>query len=378
MQTTRYVGNKFLRCGYTTGSCAAAAAKAAAELLLTGNVPERSLIRTPKGVLAAMDVMHAEQTEQSACCMVVKDAGDDPDVTDGAEISAMVTRITAGIEIEGGVGVGRVTKPGLDQPVGAAAINSTPRRMIADALREVMQETGYAAGLSVRICVKDGAELAKRTFNPRLGIIGGISILGTSGIVEPMSEQALIDSIRAEISVLAASGVETLLMSPGNYGEIFAKDTLRLDTAQLVQCSNFLGGALSGAAECGIRKILMIGHIGKLVKLGIGLMNTHSSNGDGRMETLCACALAVGAETPLLKEISDCATTDAALKLLYETELLKDTMKELGRRIDFQLCCHVPADTIVGWVCFTNAPPCAGVLMQNDYAEELMKNWRRS
>lgn len=373
---TRNVNGKLLRRGYTTGSCAAAAAKAAAILLLTGKKPETVTLDTPKGVRLSLNVLDAQVGAGSARCAVRKDSGDDPDVTNGALIYAHVQKIPSGITIKGGEGVGRVTRPGLDQPVGAAAINSKPRQMIAQAVAEVCGQLGYSGGFSITIAIPGGEEIAKRTFNPRIGIIGGLSVIGTSGIVEPMSNQALIDTIRLELNQLAAANKHAVLFTPGNYGEAFIRNELGFIPAAHVFCSNFIGDAVDAAVELGFSRILLVGHIGKLVKLGIGAMNTHSSCGDGRMETLAACALAAGAHVPLLHAIMACATTDAALTLINDAELMQPTMQELGRRVEECLVRRVPRDVEIGYVLFTNAKGVAGTLSQSANAENLMKIWR--
>lgn len=372
------VDGKLLRCGYTTGACAAAAAKAATTMLFSGKPVSSVSLLAPKGISLTLDVHDARINPCSVRCAVKKDSGDDPDITNGILVYAEVERIRAGIHVEGGEGVGRVTKPGLDQPVGEAAINSIPRRMIAEAMESVCAEYGYAGGLSVCISVPDGEKLARRTFNPRMGIEGGISIIGTTGIVEPMSNAALIDTIRLELRQLAASGTKDVLLTPGNYGENFASTELGLSISAHITCSNFIGDSIDTAVELGFKRILLIGHIGKLVKLGIGMTNTHSSNGDGRMETLLACALEAGAELQLLKEISACVSTDAALALLYDAGLLQQTMKILGARIGLSLTRRVPGNIEIGYFCFTNAKGFGGVLAQSDNAGNLMKRWKEN
>ena len=270
-------GVKLLRCGYTTGTCAALAAAGAVRLLLTGEAPERVRITTPKGWTVELPLEDAVLDGGEARCAVRKDAGDDPDVTDGCLVCAAVSRSEpGGIRIDGGAGVGRVTKPGLDQPMGAAAINSVPRRMITDAVKEVCDELGYSGGLSVVISVPGGEEIARRTFNPMLGIEGGISILGTSGIVEPMSEQAMIDTIELNLRQAAAlepgsGGAKRLILTPGSYGESYLH-AIRLDAlgVPVVKCSNFIGEALDAAAIQGFSEVLLVGHVGKLVKLAGG------------------------------------------------------------------------------------------------------------
>ena len=370
-------GGKKLRCGYTTGSCAAAATKAAATMLLSGEKVSSVTIDTPKGIKLSLDIVDINFTEDAVSCAVKKDSGDDPDITNGILVYASVSKIVDGITIDGGGGVGHVTKPGLDQPVGAAAINSGPRRMIDKACREVSDNLGYSGGLAVTISMPQGKELARRTFNPRIGIEGGISVIGTSGIVEPMSNAALVDTIRLELNVLYSSGAREALLTPGNYGETFAEELLLLDTSRHITCSNFLGDAIDAAVLCGFKKILLVGHIGKLVKLGIGIFNTHSAYGDGRMETLVACAVENGAKTQVLKEILTCVTTNAALKKLRECGLLEGTMETLGRRIEDCLLRRVPDDVEIGYVCFTNEENLKGVLIQSKNADELVKIWKK-
>ncbi len=376
MEHLRNKNGRLLRCGYTTGSCAAAAAKAAAAALLSGHEISNVSIDTPKGIPLTLDIVECWKKEGFALCAVRKDSGDDPDITDGALVFAKVQKTGSGIAIDGGEGVGRVTKPGLDQPVGAAAINSVPRRMIANELKTVARKYGYEGGFAVTISIPRGKELAARTFNPRMGITGGISVIGTSGIVEPMSNRALADTIRLALRQLAAAGGNAVLLTPGNVGEAFAKETLGLSMDAHVNCSNFIGDAIDAAVECGFKSILLVGHIGKLVKLGIGMMNTHSSFGDGRMETLCACALKAGAQAPLLGRVMDCVSTDAALKVLLEDGILEETMRTLGMRIQACLARRVPDGMLTEYICFTNAPDMAGVLAQSDGACELMRIWR--
>ncbi len=376
MDLKRNANGRLLRCGYTTGSCAAAAAKAATVMLLTDEPMGTVSLDTPAGVTLAIDIVNIGKIGDSVRCAVKKDSGDDPDATNGILVCATAKRTARGVLILGGKGVGRVTKPGLDQPVGQAAINSVPRQMIAKAVRDVCVQCGYGGGVSVTVSVPAGAELAKRTFNPRMGITGGISILGTTGIVEPMSNRALVDTIRLELKQLYAAGARDVLLTPGNYGETFARDTLGLSLAGHVSCSNFVGDAIDSAVELGFSRILLVGHIGKLVKLGIGMMDTHSGNGDGRMETLIACALEAGASLQLLHAVAACVTADAALQLLYDAGLLKPCVAILGGRIGACLFRRVPEGIASGFVCFTNAAPMAGVLMQSENAETLMELWR--
>ena len=369
-------GGKTMRCGYTTGSCATGAAIAATRMLLTGQVPEAVSLDTPKGIRLELEPLNPETGEGYAKCAIQKDSGDDPDITNGILIYAMAEKIDAGVEIDGGEGVGRVTKEGLDQPVGAAAINSTPRRMITEGVEAVCTACGYGGGIRITISIPDGLALADKTFNPRIGIVGGISVIGTTGIVEPMSNAALVDTIKLELSVLSSAGATGVLLCPGNYGETFARETLGLDMRKQVSVSNFIGDGIEAAVSYGFKRILLVAHIGKLVKLGIGLHNTHSAYGDGRMETLIACALECGGDIELLREILGCVTTDAALEAIDSRGLLKSVMAVLGRRVQACLERKVPVGTQIGFICFTNAEPWKGVLMQSENAEALASEWR--
>jgi len=348
----RLVDGKLLRCGYTTGTCAAAAAKAATEMLLSSQLIEEISIIVPNGETPEFEILNADFNENSASCAIKKDSGDDPDVTDGVLVYATATRISKGIKIDGGEGVGRVTKPGLDQPVGNAAINSVPRMMIEKEILSVCEKCNYIEGISVIISIPGGEELAGRTFNSHLGITGGLSILGTSGIVEPMSNTALIGAIRTEMQVLRATGENKLLLTIGNFGERFAKDILKLPLTNQIKCGNLIGETLAAAAELNFQQIVIIGHIGKLVKLGLGITNTHSSNGDGRCEALITCALRAGADIKLLRKLDDCVTTESGIALIREAGLLFEAMSILGSAIEDTLKRHIPPEIQVEYVCF--------------------------
>ncbi|MCM1467544.1 MAG: cobalt-precorrin-5B (C(1))-methyltransferase CbiD, partial [Alistipes sp.] len=303
LERYRFVDGKKLRCGYTTGSCAAAAALGAAKILLAGETVESVDLELSGEITLNLPLEDIEKTDRWVRCGVRKDAGDDKDVTDKILVCAVVSKTDKGIVIDGGTGVGRVTKKGMDQPVGAAAINSAPRGMIERTLLRLCGDLHYDGGLKVVIEVPEGEAAAAKTFNPRLGIEGGISILGTSGIVEPMSKQALIDTIRTEIQMKKAEGKRYLLITPGNYGLDFVRGNTALHAENAVKCSNYIGETLDMACEAGFEKVLLIGHIGKLVKLGSGIMNTHSRCGDGRMETLAACGIEAGVERDILLSV---------------------------------------------------------------------------
>ena len=346
-----------MRYGFTTGSCAAAASKAAAYMLLTGNKKESISIMTPKGILFHARILEITRTEQEVTCAVEKDGGDDPDITTGALIYSTVRFCTSSekimeeefpeknklreknnrIFIEGGKGVGRVTKPGLDQPVGNAAINHVPREMITKEVQEVCTLTDFSGDLDIIISVPEGEQLAEQTFNPRLGIIGGISILGTSGIVEPMSAQALLDTIRVELNQKKAQGYEIAAVSPGNYGLDYMKRTYQYDLDQSVKCSNFVGDTIDMAIEIGFPKMLFTGHIGKLVKVAGGMMNTHSREGDCRMEILTAAAVKNQVPYAVLEDILQCVTTEEALRKLDACGKKEVVMQDLLKKICFYM-----------------------------------------
>lgn len=367
---------KKLRCGYTTGTCATAASTAAAKMLLTGEEVPSVQVHTPAGVTLQLEIHDPMVEKNAVSCAVQKYSGDDPDITNGILIYSRVEKTEQGIDIDGGFGVGRVTLPGLDQPVGNAAINSTPRRMITEHLTKLCEECGYEGGLKVVISIPQGEELAKKTFNSRLGILGGLSVLGTSGIVEPMSNHALVESLKLEMRRYLPDCDGNLLLVPGNYGAHFAHDSLHLRDSHVVSCSNFIGEAIDGAIECGYRKLLLVGHIGKLVKLGINITNTHSAYGDGRMETLLMCGLKAGADFETLQALASAVTTDTSIRILHEKGLLEKTMQILGARIEDCLHRRAADKLEIAYVCFTNAEPCAGVLMQSDNAKEMLDYWR--
>lgn len=326
-----------LRSGYTTGTCAAIAAKAAVRMLLTQEAVKTEYVITPNGTRIETEISDAEYSGCRARCAAKKFAGDDPDITNGMRIFAEVTFGGDGIAIDGGEGVGRVTKPGLDQPVGAAAINSVPRRMIAEAVRGVIEELGAECGAHVIISVPGGEKTALKTFNPRLGIEGGISILGTSGIVEPMSTRAVIETIRTELNFKRQNGHNCVVVVPGNYGRDFVMDRLGLDIDSAVKCSNYIGEAIDIAIEKQLSSILLIGHAGKLIKLAAGIMNTHSQTADGRVEIFCTHAALCGASLAVLERIMKCVTTDDMITILKEFGMLDEVMQRIGERINYYI-----------------------------------------
>ena len=361
--------DKKLRYGYTTGSCAAGAAKAAARMLVSGEEVHHVRLMTPKGFELLLEIEEVTRTADAVSCAVRKDSGDDPDVTNGTLVFAEVRyRDEPGIVIDGGAGVGRVTKPGLDQPVGNAAINSTPRRMIAEAVAEAAgmtapdrdeaagsdsaRITADGRGLSVTISIPEGEELAKKTFNPKLGIVGGISVLGTTGIVEPMSDDALKATIEVEIRVRKEEDFPILPVAPGNYGQSFMMETYGFPLEVSVASSNFIAETIEMAAAAGFKRLLFVGHIGKLVKVAGGVRNTHSRYGDRRMEIMTAIAedhKAALAARPddlmaeIAQRLADCVSTDEAIRILKEyptggqTTLSGLVMADMTERVRAQM-----------------------------------------
>lgn len=384
------VGTKRMRCGYTTGTCAAAASRAAAELLLQSKAIPAVTIATPSGLDVVVEIEGHEAGEGWAQCSARKDAGDDPDVTDGVLVYVRVAYSDSpGIKIEGGAGIGRVTREGLDQPIGAAAINSTPRRMITEQIQSAIisarSETdrfpaGKAVGddegnrgLLVTVSIPEGVALAAKTFNPRLGIEGGISVIGTSGIVRPMSEDALISSIELELKTLRARGVTDLLVVPGNYGRDFACGQLQLNMDEAVSCSNYFGATIDAANVLGFSRMLIVGHIGKMAKVAGGIMNTHSRVADCRVEVLGAHAALAGASQEVVRAIMDAATTDAALDILQVHGLADETMCSLMGSLAEKLAHRAAGALQIEAIVFSNVH---GILGKTSGADELACCWR--
>ena len=381
-QFAHYVrsGQKLLRCGYTTGTCAALGAAGAARLLLTGREPETVALRTPKGIVVEVAPLWCRRTDTGAACAIRKDGGDDVDVTTGLPVIASVVLEpdAPGVRIFGGEGVGRVTKPGLDQPVGEAAINHVPRRMIAEALEREAENAAYTGGFAVTISIEGGAETAKRTFNPHIGVEGGLSVLGTSGIVEPMSQQAILDTIQLEMNqaVLRAGTPKRLILAPGNYGLDYLHDTYPAFAAiPVVKTSNFIGDTLDMAASAGFEQVLLVGHVGKLVKVAGGIMNTHSHTADCRTELFCAHAALCGAGRELCAALYAAATTDACLELLDAAGLRAPVLESLLDAIQLHLDRRAGEAFRVGAVLFSNQH---GPLGATQTAKELLEQWNNA
>ena len=375
MEEYQFSQGKNLRCGYTTGSCATAASKAAAVMLLTGERIDSVRIDTPKGIVLNLEPLEVMLTADFASCAIRKDSGDDPDDTNGVLVYAKVEKTAEpGIMIEGGVGVGRVTKPGLACAVGGPAINPTPRKMITTEVGKVMTEAGYTGGLKVTISIPAGVEIAKKTFNPRLGIIGGLSVLGTSGIVEPMSEKALVETMYVEIRAQQAAGNKNLLVFFGNYGEDFTRDEMKLNLEGHVTCSNFVGELLDYAVFCGFETLLLIGHSGKLVKVAQGVMNTHSKYADCRTELFALEAMFHGASVEVGKEIYSCLTTDEVTKVLKRENIFEPVIEKVTDKIDFYMQHRVHGKIKTAALMFSNV---YGILGKTKYADELVELHKR-
>ena len=368
-----YVNNKMMRRGHTTGTCAAAAAKAAALALLTGNTVDCVDIVTPKGIPLKLPVEDMAFGDGSVRCAVRKDGGDDIDVTHGALIYSEVSLSDCGILIDGGVGVGRVTRKGLDQPPGNAAINKVPRSMIREALEDVAHTLSYTGGFKVTVSVPEGMNLSSKTFNPRLGIEGGISILGTSGIVEPMSEAALVKTIVAEMDMRAASGVDVLLVVPGNYGKEFSDHLPGIDSDFAIKCSNFVGEMLDHAVELK-KDVLLVSNLGKIVKVAGGIMNTHSRNADCRMEILAAAAARAGAGIESVRGILDCISTDDALEIVESDGLLRQVSEIIAEKVEFYINHRTGGEIRVAAVIFSSV---YGLLSKTSLADEMLETVKR-
>lgn len=304
---------KNLRCGYTTGSCAAAAAKASAIMLEAQEKISYVEIDTPAGINLKLEVHNPIITKEYAACGIIKDAGDDPDNTDGMEIRGEVRKRKDGkITIDGGQGIGRITARSLFGQIGEAAINEVPRKMIDKEVRSV-SDSGY----DVIISAPMGEEITKKTFNRNIGIEGGISIIGTKGIVYPMSEEALLKTIYMEMDMIAKNqSKDELLLVPGNHGEKLADEIYA--NLPKVKISNYIGDSLLYAYNKGFKSIKLLGHIGKFAKLSIGVFNTHSKVCDTRMEAFVYYLAFMGAPMEFIQEVNNCLTAEEALNICID------------------------------------------------------------
>lgn len=362
---------KKMRYGYTTGSCAAAASKAAAYMALTNKTIDKIDIETPKGWNLTLDVIEPaiEIKGQTAFCFIKKDAGDDPDITHGILIGARVEIIdTPEIIINGGKGVGKVTKPGLYVAVGQPAINPVPQKMIHT---EVLKVLPADKGAIITITVPEGEAIAKKTFNPKLGILGGISILGTSGIVEPMSDEAFKESLAIELRMAVKNGLDKAVLVPGNYGEENAVKLFGIHKSNILKTSNFIGFMLDKCIEEKIEKVLLIGHIGKLVKLAGGIFNTHSRVADGRLEIIAANLALQGASREVIEKIFECVTTEGAVDVIEEYAF-DEIYKVLCQKAEERCLAYTHGELEVGVIMFSMGK---GLLAVGDKANDILEEF---
>lgn len=341
--------SKQMRNGITTGTCVAAAAKAAI-LTWQGLTVEHVDVTTPQGRILTVPIDAAGANEKSGWARVIKDAGDDPDITHGTGIEAVVELcLQPGVQIVAGKGVGTVTKPGLSVPVGQPAVNPGPRMMIEKAVSESLP-AGWGAVVTINI--PQGAELAKRTLNPQLGIVGGLSVIGTTGIVEPMSEEAFKNSLTPQVDMVKALGYDSIVFAPGKIGQNIAINCYNLPAATVVQTSNFIGHMLEYTAAQGMKQVLLFGHLGKVVKIAAGVFHTHNRVADARLETMAAYAGAAGASRQAICDILACTTTEAAMTVIAEHQL-ESVYSLLAERASQRASRYVFGDLAVGTVIVT-------------------------
>lgn len=368
-----YDEGRRVKYGFTTGSCSAAAAKAAAYMLLGGNRKKTISIDTPAGIRYEAELEDIYIGEDYVSCAVRKNSGDDPDITNNILVYATVNLMPDKedrIIIEGGAGVGKVTRPGLDQRVGNAAINSVPRQMIEKEVREVKDMFDCPYSLKVIISVPGGEKIAEKTFNPRLGIEGGISIIGTTGIVEPMSTKAILDTIYIELRQKKEQGATIAVVSPGNYGLDFMKQHYGYDLDRAVKCSNYIGETIDMAAELGYKNMLIAGHIGKLIKLSGGIMNTHSGEADCRMELMATAAFRSNASVETITAILDSLSTEEAYEYMVSEHIEKSCFEYIMSKIAYYLGKRAKGRLDVSCMVYSNK---RGLLGVTDRAEEMLE-----
>ncbi|EGT3784697.1 cobalt-precorrin-5B (C(1))-methyltransferase [Clostridioides difficile] len=353
MEEYVYIDGKKYRRGYTTGSCATGASKAAVYMLITKNRINTINIDTPKGIPLLLKVDNINISDTFVECSIKKDGGDDIDATHTMDIYARAEIVAKNdknkgyltlkdidslstnseckselykfIRVYGGTGIGVVTKKGLSVDIGKPAINPTPLKMINHEIRKLIGDNfesilGNDKVLKITIFAPQGETVAKKTFNPRLGIVGGISIIGTTGIVEPMSDEGWKKSLSIELQMKKEQGLDKIILVPGNHGEQFIREKLNLDIKYVVRVSNFIGYMIKEAQRIGYKKILMAGHIGKFIKVSAGIFNTHSKVADARSEILVANLALMGARYEFLNKINQCVTTEEAVELINNSE----------------------------------------------------------
>ncbi len=369
-----YYNGRKLRKGFTTGTTATAATVAAIRTLLNQEPQDTVTVHAANGKVAIFGVEQTNFDKSKASCAIKKDGGDDQDATDGALIFATVElRTDNEIHLDGGEGVGRVTKAGLANRPGMPAINPTPRRVIKEAARK---ELGANRGADIIISVPEGKRIAKLTYNPKLGIVGGISILGTSGVVTPMSESSWKHSISIEMNIHRKRGDQALVLVPGNYGEDFAKDELGISEAKIVQMSNFVGYVLHEVQRLKFNKILIVGDLGKMIKVSAGIFSTHSKDADARAEVMVAnLALMGGVPTEFLRQIYGCLTTISMIKLINEAgyqgvyQIIVDKIKQRAEKLLAHREPHVTVDAVI----FSRE---SGFLAASKPIEEIKGEWQ--
>ncbi len=361
-----------LKRGYSTGSCAAAAAKAAAAMLFgAGDLLQVITIDTPAGIRLELPVEEITRSADAVSCAVRKDAGDDPDITNGMLIRARAKALDKpGVELRAGKGVGRVTKPGLQVDVGKPAINPVPEKMILSAVAAV---TPADRGVEIEITIPDGERVAKRTMNARLGVVGGLSILGTSGLVEPLSEKSYRDTMALEIGALKWEYSGPLVLVTGNFGKTLALEHFGLPEQALIKVGNLVGFALDRSLEWGFEKLLIIGHIGKLIKVAAGIFNTHSRVADARFEIFAAHAALLGADRETIKKLEEAVTTEEMCDTLAKLGGA-DLFDNLAEKISGRSMAYLHDEAEIGTVIFNFR---RGLLGMDRQARQIMEELKR-
>lgn len=342
---------KEMKSGYTTGSCAAAGTKAAL-LALQGNVVKEVELYALSGELLHIPIESVEFTADGAKAEVIKDGGDDPDITHGASVftEVVINPQSKTVNFHAGLGIGIVTQPGLSVEPGQPAINPGPRKMMTQVVQELLPQ---GCGCDITVSIPKGIELAKKTLNPILGIEGGISVIGTTGIVRPMSEEGFKNSLTPQISVAKANGYNDIVFVPGKIGENIAK-ALSLPSKALIQTSNFIGHMLEFAVDEEIKSVLLFGHLGKLVKVAGGIFYTHSKIADARLEIMASYAAMLGMDSIGVKEIFSVKTTEAAMPIIEKYGLVEKGYYDLlAQRASLRSQQHVFNAFTVGTVIVT-------------------------
>ena len=335
--------------GYTTGSCAAGAAKGAAYGLLQGTIPDSIDLLTPADVTLQLSLLHRKVGDGFAECAVRKYSGDDPDITNGCEIHVRVERSSGnGIRFIAGDGVGTVTKPGLQVPKGEPAINPVPRSMIRQSLEDVL---GTLGGIDVRVTVPEGKELAKKTFNGRLGIVDGISIIGTTGIVRPMSLDSFKVSLLCGLDVAKAAGHESVVLVPGSIGETGFKKHFKIEGDQIIQMSNFVGFMLDESVKRGFKSVIIGGHPGKLTKLIRGDFYTHSSESEPANDILINLFKKAEIDSAVICELEESPTVEGMVEIMRKHNRL-DIFNSVADDVQEAAYRYVSSKTEIGTIMF--------------------------